>query len=478
MIRDAYQECVIGMLEGGADAVLIETSQDLLQVKAAVIAAQRAMDRVGRRIPIISHVTVETTGTMLLGSEIGAALAAIEPLGVDLIGLNCATGPAEMSEHLRYLSKHARIPVSVMPNAGLPVLGANGAEYPLTPEELAESMAQFVGEFGLSFVGGCCGTTPEHIRQVAAAVAEVTPATRTPEHESETSSLYSAVPFDQDASFLVIGERTNTNGSKAFREAMIAEDYQKCLDIAKDQTRDGAHMLDLNVDYVGRDGAADMAVLASRFATSSTLPIMLDSTEPEVIRAGLEALGGRCAVNSVNYEDGDGPDSRFNKIMRLVVEHGAAVVALTIDEEGGQARTADWKVSVAERLIADITGNWGLAEEDIIIDALTFPISTGQEEVRRDGIETIEAIRRLHEAHPDVHFTLGISNISFGLNPAARQVLNSVFLHECVQAGLDTAIVHASKILPMARIPPEEHRQVALDLSTTADARVTTRCRS
>ncbi len=462
VIRDAYTECVIGMLEGGADAVLIETSQDLLQVKAAVIAAQRAMDQVGRRIPIISHVTVETTGTMLLGSEIGAALAAIEPLGVDLIGLNCATGPAEMSEHLRYLSKHARIPVSVMPNAGLPVLGANGAEYPLTPEELAESMAQFVGEFGLSFVGGCCGTTPEHIRQVAEAVAQVTPATRAPQHEPETSSLYTAVPFDQDASFLVIGERTNTNGSKAFREAMIAEDYQKCLDIAKDQTRDGAHMLDLNVDYVGRDGAADMTALASRFATSSTLPIMLDSTEPEVIRAGLEALGGRCAVNSVNYEDGDGPDSRFNKIMRLVVEHGAAVVALTIDEEG-QARTADWKVRVAERLIDDITGNWGLAEEDIIIDALTFPISTGQEEVRRDGIETIEAIRRLHESHPDVHFTLGISNISFGLNPAARQVLNSVFLHECVQAGLDTAIVHASKILPMARIP-EEHRQVALDL--------------
>ncbi|WP_279103901.1 methionine synthase [Gordonia paraffinivorans] len=462
VIRDAYIECVIGMLEGGADAVLIETCQDLLQVKAAVVAARRAMDRVGRRIPIITHVTVETTGTMLLGSEIGAALAAIEPLGVDVIGLNCATGPAEMSEHLRYLSKHARLPVSVMPNAGLPVLGPNGAEYPLTPEELAEALAGFVGEFGLQFVGGCCGTTPEHIRQVAEAVAGVTPASRRPEHVSETSSLYTAVPFDQDASFLVIGERTNTNGSKAFREAMIAGDYQKCLDIAKDQTRDGAHMLDLNVDYVGRDGAADMTALASRFATSSTLPIMLDSTEPDVIRAGLETLGGRCAVNSVNYEDGDGPDSRFHKIMELVVDHGAAVVALTIDEEG-QARTADWKVRVAERLIADITGNWGLAEEDIIIDALTFPISTGQEEVRRDGIETIEAIRRLKEAHPDVHFTLGISNISFGLNPAARQVLNSVFLHECVQAGLDTAIVHASKILPMARIP-EEHRQVALDL--------------
>ena len=462
VIRDAYYECAAGMLDGGADAILIETSQDLLQVKAAITASRRAMADLGRSIPIISHVTVETTGTMLLGSEIGAALAAIEPLGVDMIGLNCATGPAEMSEHLRYLSKHARIPVSVMPNAGLPVLGPNGAEYPLAPDELAAALADFVKDFGLAFVGGCCGTTPEHIRQVAAAVADAPQATRAPEHIPETSSLYTAVPFDQDASFLVIGERTNSNGSKAFREAMLAEDYQKCLDIAKDQTRDGAHMLDLNVDYVGRDGVADMTALASRFATSSTLPIMLDSTEPEVIKAGLEALGGRCAVNSVNYEDGDGPESRFARIMTHVVEHGAAVVALTIDEEG-QARTADWKVRVAERLIADITGNWGLAEEDIILDTLTFPISTGQEEVRRDGIETIESIRRLHEAHPDVHFTLGISNISFGLNPAARQVLNSVFLHECVAAGLDTAIVHASKILPMARIP-EEHREVALDL--------------
>ena len=462
VIRDAYQECVLGMLEGGADGILIETSQDLLQLKAAVIAARRAMDEMGRHLPIIAHITVETTGTMLVGSEIGAALAAIEPLGVDVIGLNCATGPAEMSEHLRYLSKHARVPVSVMPNAGLPVLGANGAEYPLTAPEMAEALAGFVRDYGLRFVGGCCGSTPEHIRQVAAAVAGVEPKGRTPEHVSETSSLYTAVPFDQDASFLVIAERTNSNGSKAFREAMLAGDYQKCLEIAKDQTRDGAHMLDLNIDYVGRDGAADMTELASRFATASTLPIMIDSTEPDVIRAGLEHLGGRCAVNSVNYEDGDGPDSRFARIMRHAVEHGAAVVALTIDEEG-QARTADHKVAIAERLITDITENWGLAEEDIIIDALTFPISTGQEEVRRDGIETIEAIRRLKQAHPTIHFTLGISNISFGLNAAARQVLNSVFLHECVQVGLDTAIVHASKILPMARIP-DEQRETALDL--------------
>ncbi|MFF0488248.1 methionine synthase [Nocardia sp. NPDC004068] len=461
-LRDAYTESALGMLDGGADAILIETCQDLLQVKAAVIGSRRAMARAGRRIPIITHVTVETTGTMLVGSEIGAALTAIEPLGVDMIGLNCATGPDEMSEHLRHLSKHARIPVSVMPNAGLPVLGANGAEYPLTPEELAGALRGFVTEFGLALVGGCCGTTPEHIRQVAEAVAEVTPAVRAPEHEPSVSSMYTAVPFEQDASVLMIGERTNANGSKAFREAMLAGDWQKCLDIAKDQTRDGAHMLDLCVDYVGRDGTADMSELASRLATASTLPIMLDSTETPVLRAGLEHLGGRCAVNSVNYEDGAGPDSRFQQTMKLVAEHGAAVVALTIDEEG-QARTAAKKVEIAERLIDDITGNWGLAESDIIIDTLTFTLGTGQEESRRDGIETIEAIRELKRRHPDVQTTLGLSNISFGLNPAARQVLNSVFMHECVQAGLDSAIVHASKILPISRIP-EEQRETALDL--------------
>ncbi|MFE3290015.1 methionine synthase [Rhodococcus sp. NPDC059234] len=462
VLRDAYTESALGMIDGGADAILVETCQDLLQVKAAIIGSQHAMDQLGRRIPIITHVTVETTGTMLLGSEIGAALTALEPLGIDMIGLNCATGPDEMSEHLRHLSKHSRLPVSVMPNAGLPVLGVNGAEYPLTAAELAVALSGFVTEFGLAMVGGCCGTTPEHITRVAEAVRLVEQGLRTPAPEPGTSSLYSAVPFEQDASILMIGERTNSNGSKAFREAMIAEDYQKCIDIAKDQTRDGAHMLDLNVDYVGRDGAVDMAALASRFATASTLPVMLDSTEPDVLRAGLEHLGGRCAVNSVNYEDGDGPDSRFQRIMRLVKEHGAAVVALTIDEEG-QARTAEHKVRIAERLLEDITTNWGLDESDVIIDALTFPISTGQEEVRRDGIETIEAIRELKRLHPRVHFTLGISNISFGLNAAARQVLNSVFLHECTEAGLDTAIVHASKILPMARIP-EEQRLVALDL--------------
>ena len=467
LIRDAYAEAALGMLDAGADAILIETCQDLLQLKAAVLGSRRAMEQAGRHIPVFTHVTVETTGTMLLGSEIGAALTAIEPLGVDMIGLNCATGPAEMSEHLRYLSRHARIPVSVMPNAGLPVLGAKGAEYPLQPDELAVALDGFISEFGLSLVGGCCGTTPDHIRQVAAAVAPYNDGTaqRGERHitdEPGVSSLYTAVPFNQDASVLVIGERTNANGSKAFREAMIAEDYQKCLDIAKDQTRDGAHLLDLCVDYVGRDGAVDMTALASRLATASTLPIMLDSTETPVLQAGLEHLGGRCTINSVNYEDGDGPESRFAKTMELVAEHGAAVVALTIDEEG-QARTVEKKVEIAERLINDITRNWGVDESSILIDTLTFTIATGQEESRKDGIETIGAIRELKKRHPLVQTTLGLSNISFGLNPAARQVLNSVFLHECQEAGLDSAIVHASKILPMNRIP-EEHRKVALDL--------------
>ncbi|HEY5858302.1 MAG TPA: methionine synthase [Aldersonia sp.] len=461
-LRDAYAEAVLGMLDGGADALMIETCQDLLQVKAAVIGSKHAMAQVGRRIPILTHVTVETTGTMLVGSEIGAALTALEPLGIDMIGLNCATGPAEMSEHLRHLSRHASIPVSVMPNAGLPVLGANGAEYPLTPEELAEALHGFVREFGLSLVGGCCGTTPEHIRQVAEAVHDAPLGQRNPVPEPGVASMYTAVPFEQDASILMIGERTNANGSKAFRDAMLAQDWQRCLDIAKDQTRDGAHMLDLCVDYVGRDGAADMSALASRLATASTLPIMLDSTETPVLRAGLEHLGGRCAVNSVNYEDGAGPESRFHKTMELVAEHGAAVVALTIDEVG-QARTAAKKVEIAERLIDDITSNWGLRESDIIIDTLTFTLGTGQEESRRDGLETIEAIRELKRRRPEVQTTLGLSNISFGLNPAARQVLNSVFMHECVEAGLDTAIVHASKILPISRIP-DEHKEAALDL--------------
>ena len=461
-LRDAYRRNAEGLIAGGADALIVETCQDLLQLKAAVIGARRAVAESGRDVPIIAQVTVETNGAMLLGSEIGAALTAVEPLGVDVIGLNCATGPTEMSEHLRYLARHSRLPLSCMPNAGLPELTSDGAYYPLTPAELADAHDAFARDYGLALVGGCCGTTPEHMRRVVERVRGRERAPRRPRPEAGASSLYQHVPFRQDTSFLAIGERTNANGSKAFREAMLAEQWDECVEIARAQARDGAHMLDLCVDYVGRDGVADMKELAFRFATASTLPIVLDSTEPAVIQAGLEMLGGRAVINSVNYEDGDGPNSRIARIMPMVKEHGAAVVALTIDEEG-QARTAEWKVRVATRLIEDLTGRWGMRVEDIIVDCLTFPIATGQEETRRDALETIEAIRELKRRYPNVQTTLGVSNVSFGLNPAARIVLNSVFLNECVNAGMDSAIVHASKILPMARIPAEQ-REVALDL--------------
>jgi 5-methyltetrahydrofolate--homocysteine methyltransferase len=468
-LRDAYQRNAAGLLAGGVHAILVETCQDLLQAKAAIIGARRAINAVGADTVLIGQVTIEQNGAMLLGSEIGAALTALEPLELDLIGLNCATGPDEMSEHLRYLARHAGIGLSCMPNAGLPQLAADGAFYPLTPGELAAAHDTFTREFGLSLVGGCCGTTPEHLRQVVERVgarAGDEPAravtSRRPRPEAGAASLYQHVPFRQDTSYLAIGERTNANGSKAFREAMLEERWDDCVKIARDQARDGAHLLDVCVDYVGRDGVADMREIAFRFATASTLPIVLDSTEPEVIRAGLEMLGGRAVVNSVNYEDGDGPDSRMARVMPVIKEHGAAVVVMAIDEEG-QARTAERKVAIASRTIDDLVRIWGMRVEDVIVDCLTFTIGTGLEESRRDAIETIEAIRELKRRYPTVQTTLGLSNISFGLNPAARIVLNSVFLNECVNAGLDSAIVHASKILPMARIP-DEQRQVALDL--------------
>ncbi|WP_172955989.1 methionine synthase [Rhodoluna limnophila] len=462
VLRDAYQLSARGLIRGGADAILIETAQDLLQAKSAVIGSKRAMAELNVQIPILVSVTIETTGTMLLGSEIGAALTALSALGIDAIGLNCATGPTEMSEHLRYLAKFSDLPVVVMPNAGLPILGPHGAHYPLTPSELATAQLQFVNDYGAGLVGGCCGTTPAHIAEVAAAVAGKVPSRPQLIDEPGLASLYQHQPFDQTMTYLSIGERTNANGSKAFREAMLAENWDECLEIARSQTREGAHLLDVCVDYVGRDGAKDARELVSRLATSTTLPLVLDSTEPAVLEAGLECMGGRAMINSVNYEDGDGPTSRFARIMPMVREHGAAVVALTIDEEG-QARTADTKFAIAKRLIEDLTTNWGMRLVDITVDTLTFPIATGQDETRRDGIETIEAIRRLHEAFPGVQSTLGISNISFGLSPAARHVLNSVFLQECVKVGLTSAIVHAARIMPLSQIPAEQ-LEAALDL--------------
>ena len=462
LLRDAYETQTRGLIAGGADAVLIETAQDLLQAKSAVVGARRAIKAAGADLPVIVQVTVETTGTMLVGSEIGAALTALEPLGIDMIGLNCATGPAEMSEHLRHLARHAQIGVSCMPNAGLPILQGAGAYYPLSPQDLADAHDTFTREYGLGLVGGCCGTTPEHLRMVVERVGGREITARTPRRDPGASSMYQHVPFRQDTAYLSIGERTNANGSRAFRDAMLEQRWDDCVRIAKDQIKDGAHLLDVCIDYVGRDGVADIREIVGRFATASTMPLVIDSTEPPVVEAALEMSGGRSVVNSVNYEDGDGPGSRIAQMMPIVMEHGAAVVALTIDEEG-QARTAEWKVRVADRLVRDLVGNWGMAVEDILVDTLTFPIATGQEETRRDGLETIEAIRELKRIHPNVQTTLGVSNISFGLNPASRVVLNSVFLHECVQAGLDSAIVHASKIVPMSRIP-DEQRTAALDM--------------
>jgi 5-methyltetrahydrofolate--homocysteine methyltransferase len=469
-LKKAYAANAKGLIEGGADALLIETAQDLLQAKAAINGAREAIAEFNKGdqpshkkdILVIAQVTVETNGTMLLGSEIGAALNALEPLKIDLIGLNCATGPLEMSEHLRTLSISSDIGISVMPNAGLPVLVDGGAHYPLSPKELAASLLNFAKDYQVQIVGGCCGTTPEHLAEVVKTLSGYQVSKRKVEIESGASSLYQFVPFRQQNTYLAIGEKTNANGSKAFRDALLNDDWQSCVEIARDQIRDGAHMLDLSVDYVGRDGVADMQELAHRFATSSTLPIVIDSTEPAVIEAGLKQLGGRSVINSVNFEDGDGPNSRYMKIMPLVVEHGASVIALTIDEEG-QARDCDWKMKVSRRLIKDLTENWGLEAGDIIIDMLTFPIATGQEETRRDGIETLNAIAQLKKEHPKVQTTLGVSNISFGLNPAARIVLNSVFLSEAVKNGLDSAIVHPSKIMPIHKIN-EEQLKVALDL--------------
>jgi 5-methyltetrahydrofolate--homocysteine methyltransferase len=461
-LRDLYEEQCRGLLDGGVDLIIIETQFDLLGAKAAMIGARRAMAATGREVPLQVQVTIELTGRMLPGTEIAAALGALDPMRPDVIGINCATGPVEMGEHLRHLSQHARMPIACLPNAGLPSVVDGRMHYDLTPAELADHHERFVTELGVTAVGGCCGTTPEHLAEVVARCRDLEPARRDPVHEPGATSIYSLQPFSQDTSFLIIGERTNANGSKRFREAMLAGDWDTCVQMAKDQVREGAHVLDVCVDYVGRDGTADMDELARRLATQASVPLVLDSTEPQVMEAGLQWLGGRAILNSANLEDGDGPGSRLDRVMRLAREYGAAVICLLIDEEG-QARDVEWKLRIAHRIHDLAVGRYGLEPSDLIFDALTFPLSTGDDDLRGDAVATIEAIRRIKAELPGVFTTLGVSNVSFGLTPAARHVLNSVFLHECVQAGLDSAIVHAGKILPLSRIP-EEQRTVCLDL--------------
>ena len=461
-LRDAYQEQAAGLLEGGVDLFLVETCIDLLQAKAAMIGCRRAMQAAGREVPVQVQVSMETTGRMLVGSEIGAALVSIAAMKPDVLGINCATGPAEMQEHLRYLSRHSPIPISVLPNAGLPSIVDGHTHYDLTPEQLAEYHRRHVAELGINVVGGCCGTTPEHLRQVVEAVRDLVPANRSPQFEPSVSSIYSPVPIEQDLSFLIIGERTNANGSKAFRDAMLASDWDSCVKMANEQVREGAHVLDVCVDYVGRDGAIDMDEIVKRFATQASAPLVMDSTESAVLEAGLQHIGGRAILNSANLEDGELPGSRFDRVMTLAREYGAAVICLLIDEQG-QARDVEWKMQIAHRIHEIATERYGLSGGDLIFDALTFPLSTGDADLRRDAIHTIDAIRRIKAEIPGAHTTLGVSNVSFGLNPPARHALNSVFLHECVEAGLDSAIVHAGKIVPLNRLP-DDQREVCLDL--------------
>ena len=449
-----------GLLAGGSDVLIVETVFDLLQAKAAMRACYEAMEAEGRRVPLIASVTIEADiDTMLLGSEIGAAVAALDALRPDVLGINCATGPEDMREQVRYLSQFSRRPISVIPNAGIPSMVDGETCYPLTPEQLAAAHRDFVTSFGVQLVGGCCGTTPEHLRQVVEAVRDLTPAPRDVTFTPSAASLYAPVAMRQDTSVLIVGERLNANGSKQFKQLLLDEDWEAITQMARAQTREGAHLLDVCVDYVGRDGAADMVQVVDRLATQSTLPLVIDSTEVAVISAALRRIGGRAVINSVNLEDGR---KKFDVLLPLAKQFGAAMVALAIDEEG-QARTADWKVAVCKRIAQIAIDEYGFDASDLIFDMLTFPLGSGQEDLRRDGIETLDAIERIKAEVPDCSTILGVSNISFGLSPAARQALNSVFLHMAVERGLDAAIVHAAKILPLNRID-EEARTVCTDL--------------
>ena len=469
-LQNAYTEQIEGLVDGGVDLILIETCQDVLQIKAALTAVENVFEKKGTRLPLMVSVTVEQQGTMLVGSEIGAALTILEPYPIDIMGLNCATGPTEMKEHIKYLSENSPFIVSCIPNAGLPENVGGQAHYRLTPTELRMQLMHFVEDLGVQVVGGCCGTRTDHIAQLAELSRELKPKERVVGDRAQlppygelpytpaAASIYSPQPYEQDNSFLIVGERLNASGSKKCREMLNAEDWDGLVALAKSQVKEGAHVLDVNVDYVGRDGERDMKELVSRLVTNVTLPLMLDSTEWQKMEAGLKVAGGKCILNSTNYEDGD---ERFFKVLEIAKRYGAGVVIGTIDEDG-MARTAQKKFEIAQRAYRDAV-EYGFPPYELFFDTLVLPISTGIEEDRVNAKETIEAIRMIRENLPGCHIMLGVSNASFGLSPATRVVLNSVFLNEAMKVGMDGAIVSASKILPLAKID-EEPLKVCLDL--------------
>jgi len=458
-MKKSFYDQARGLVDGGADLLIVETCQDLLQTKAALAAIFDYFSEIKRRLPVMAQVTIEAFGTMLMGTEIGAALTALEPFPIDVVGMNCATGPKQMTENVRYLCQNATLPVSVIPNAGIPENVGGHAHYKETPESLAADLGHFARDLGVNIVGGCCGTTPAHLRAVVQAVKDVSPLQRNNQRLPAASSNFIQQPYHQDTSFLIVGERVNASGSKKMRDLLAADDWDGLVSLAKEQEREGAHVLDVNVDFVGRDGEADMHQLASRLATNIKIPLMFDSTEWQKMEAGLQHSGGKCILNSTNFEDGV---PRFAKVIELAKRYGASTVIGTIDEEG-MARTAENKFNIARRAYQQATNEFGLPASDIFFDPLALPISTGIEEDRRNALETIEGIRLIKQAMPASFTILGVSNISFGLTPASRVVLNSVFLHDAVEAGLDAAIVNASKIEPLNRIG-DKQLKVARDL--------------
>jgi 5-methyltetrahydrofolate--homocysteine methyltransferase len=465
-LEDSFLLQAQGLLEGKADAILVETSQDPLQVKAAVNAARIAMKTSGTTLPIMVQVTVETTGTMLVGTDIAAAAAIMHALDVDVMGLNCATGPQEMADHIRWLSANWPKRISVLPNAGLPEMQCGKVHFPLSPDEMAKWLERFLKEDGIHIVGGCCGTNEEHIAAINAMLERQengrrrpAPSPRTHHWVPAVASLFTACDLRQENAILAIGERCNANGSKKFREAQAQEDWDTCVDMAKEQVGEGSHTLDICTAYVGRNEIIDMTEVVTRLRGTVTAPLVIDSTELPVLETALKLYGGKAILNSINFEDGEKP---AHARMELARKYGAAVIALTIDEEG-MAKDVDRKLAITHRLHEFCCKGYGLPPSDLLIDPLTFTICTGNEDDRKLGLWTLEAIERIHKELPDIQIILGLSNISFGLNPAARHVLNSVYLDEAIKRGLTGAIIHVSKILPTHKIPPHEV-EAALDL--------------